>query len=135
MEGIMGQPVHRMRDEFHPGVFKAVVLFAALFVVAAWGFAGRGITDMLLVVVSGFILLSAGLVALLWRTRQRNPRTDLGDRVCELDSFGHWVCRDVETSTGRVRGSTATIEILLPIAAVAVGMVAFAVVVHFAGHA
>jgi hypothetical protein len=119
----------------HPGVFKAIVLLGALFVAAAWGFAGHGITDMLLVVVSGFFFVSVGLVTLLWLTRRRHPRDDWGDRESRLDSFGNWVCRDVETSTGPVRGSIATIETLLPIAAVAVGMVAFAVVVHFAGHA
>jgi nitrogen fixation-related uncharacterized protein len=120
---------------FHPGVFKAIVVLGALYVVAAWGFAGGGITDMLLVVVSGFFLVSIGLVTLLWLTRRRNPRDDWGDRERQLDSFASWVRRDVDTSTGPVRGSIATIETLLPIAAVAVGMVAFAVVVHFAGHA
>ena len=120
---------------FHPGVFKGVVLLGSLFVLAAWGFAGHGITDMLLVVVSGFFFVSMGLVTMLWLTRRRHPRDDLGDRECRTDSFGHWACRDVETSSGRVRGSLATIEVLLPIAAVAVGMMAFAVVVHFAGHA
>jgi hypothetical protein len=120
---------------FHPGVFKGVVLLGALYVLAAWGFAGHGITDMLLVVVSGFIFVSIGLVMLLWLTRRRHPREDWGDHECHTDSFGNWVCRDVETSTGLVRGSIATIEALLPIAAVALGMVAFAVVLHFAGHA
>ena len=36
----MRQPVHRMLGEFHPGVFKAVIVLAALYVLAAWGFAG-----------------------------------------------------------------------------------------------
>jgi hypothetical protein len=134
-EDAMRQPVHHIQGEFHPGVFKAVVLLAALYVLAAWGFAGHGITDMLLAVVSGFFLLSIGLVTLLWRTRRRNPRIDLGDRVGELDSFRSWVGHDVETSTGPVRGSVAMIETLLPIAAVAVGMMAFALVVHFVAHA
>lgn len=120
---------------FHPGVFKGVVLLGALYVLAAWGFAGHGITDMLLVVVSGFFILSIGLVTLLWLTRRRHPRDDWGDREHRTDSFGDWASRDVETSTGRVRGSLATIEVLLPVAAVALGMVAFAVVLHFAGHA
>ena len=120
---------------FHPGVFKAIVGLAVLFVAAAWGFAGGGITDMLLVVVSGFIFVSAGLVTLLWLTRRRHPRDDWGDRERRPDSFGDWARRDVDTSTGPVRGSTALIETLLPIAAVAVGMVAFALVVHFSGHA
>jgi hypothetical protein len=119
---------------FHPGVFKAVVLLGALYVLAAWGVAGHGITDMVLVVVSGFFLVSIGLVTLLWLTRRRHPRDDWGDRDRHTDSFGNWVCRDVDTSTGPVRGSIAAIEVLLPIAAVALGMVAFAVVLHFAGH-
>jgi hypothetical protein len=134
----MDDPVPRIDFRsavFHPGVFKAIVALAILFVLAAWGFAGHGITDMLLVVVSGFFLISIGLLTLLWLTRRRNPRDDWGDRECHQDSFGHWVCRDVDTSTGPVRGSIATVEVLLPIAAVAVGMVALAVVVHFAGHA
>jgi hypothetical protein len=63
---------------FHPGVFKAIVGLAVLFVAAAWGFAGGGITDMLLVVVSGFIFVSAGLVTLLWLTRRRHPRGATG---------------------------------------------------------
>lgn len=120
---------------FHPGVYKAIALLGALYVVAAWGFAGRGITDMLLMVVTGFFLVSIGLVALLGLTRRRHPRDDWGDRESRRDSFDNWVGRDVETSTGPLRGSIATIETLLLIAAVAVGMVAFAVVVHFAGHA
>src|SRR5258708_35192795 len=134
----MNDPVRRAEFEalaFHPGVFKAIVLLGAVFVIAAWGFAGAGITDMLLVVVSGVFFLGAGLVGLLWQTRRRHPRDDWGDREYQVDSFDSWVCRDVETSTGPVRGSIATIETLLPIAAVAVGMMAVAVVIHFAGHA
>ena len=69
----MRQPVYRMHGEFHPGVLKAVLLLAALYVLAAWGFAGRGITDMMLVVVSFFFLLSAGLVTLLWRNSPPQP--------------------------------------------------------------
>jgi hypothetical protein len=103
-------------------------------VLAAWGFAGTGFTDMVLVVVSYVVLVYAGLVLLLWLTRRRHPRPDLGDGE-STDSFGNWTSREVETSTGPVSGSLAAIETLLPIAAVALGMVAFAVVLHFAGHA
>jgi hypothetical protein len=119
---------------FHPGIFKGMLILATLFVVASWGFAGSGFTDMVLAVVSYVFLVAAGLVSVLWLTRRRHPRHDLGDGEA-TDSFGRWIGRDVETSTGPVRGSLAAIETLLPIAAVAVGMMAFAVVLHFAGHA
>jgi len=114
--------------------FKGMLILAGLFVLAAWGFAGGGITDMVLVVVSYVVVVYAGLMLVLWLTRRRHPRLDLGDGE-RTDSFGDWTSRDVEISTGPVRGSLAIVETLLPIAAVAVGMVAFAIVLHFAGHA
>ena len=115
-------------------VFKAMLVLGGVFVLAAWGFAGGGFTDMILVAVSYIILVYAALMTVLWLTRRRHPRPDLGDGE-RTDLFGHWTRREVEISTGPVRGSLAAIETLLPIAAVALGMVAFAVVVHFAGHA
>lgn len=114
--------------------FKGMLILAGLFVLGAWGFAGGGITDLVLVAVSYIVVVYAGLMLVLWLTRRRHPRLDLGDGE-RTDSFGNWTSRDVETSTGPVRGSHAAIETLLPIAAVAVGMVVFAVVLHFAGHA
>ena len=114
-------------------VFKVMLGLAGLFVLAAWSFAGGGLTDAVLAVVSYIILVYTGLMSLLWLTRRRHPRPDLGDGE-RADLFGSWTRREVEISTGPVRGSLAAIETLLPIAAVAVGMVAFAVVLHFAGH-
>jgi hypothetical protein len=134
----MSEPVpgHNLRSgDVHFGVYKAIVVLGALFVLAAWGFAGQGLTDMLLVVVSGFFPVCIGLVSLLWFTRPRDPRDVLGDRPGPRESFGDWAGHDVDTSTGLVRGSIITIEALLPIAAVAIGMVAFALVLHFFGRA
>src|SRR5262249_24978984 len=111
-----------------------MLVLAGLFVLAVWGFAGGGLTDTLLVVVSYIVVGYAPLMTVLGLTRRRHPRPDLGDGE-KPDLFGHWTRREVEISTRSVRGSLATIETLLPIAAVAIGMVAFAVVVHFAGHA
>ena len=48
--------------------------------------------------------------------------------------FGDWASREVHIHTGPLKGLSATIESLIPIAAVAVGMTVFGVVVHFAGH-
>jgi hypothetical protein len=46
-------------------------------------------------------------------------------------SIGGWASRDVEICTGCVKRGTATIEALLPVAAVVIGMMAFGIVVHF----
>jgi len=119
---------------FHPALFKAALVLAGLFVLAAWGFAGSGLGDIVLAVVTYVFLLAAGLVSLLALTRRRHPRPDLDEGPHAGDPFSRWADREVEISTGPVRGALATVETLLPIAAVAVGMVAFAVVLHFAGH-
>src|SRR5262249_48617852 len=122
------------RRELMSLVFKAVLVLAGLFVLAAWGFSGGGLTNVMLAVVSYVVAVYALLMTLLWLTRRRHPRPDLGDAQGP-DMFGQWTRRHVETGTGPVPGKLAAIETLLPIAAVAVGMVAFAVVLHFAGHA
>ncbi len=48
--------------------------------------------------------------------------------------FGDWASRDVDISTGPVKGAIAAVETILPIAAVAVGLTVFGLVVHFAGR-
>ncbi len=95
----------------------------------AWGFAGGGHTGLLLVMVTYVFALSVLLpgALLLARRSQRGRRPDaMGDLP-----FSEWTRRLVETSTGRVKGSEAATELVLPIAAVALGMVAFATVLHF----
>ncbi|MGD9880173.1 MAG: hypothetical protein AB7F22_18205 [Reyranella sp.] len=117
-------------------VFKAMLALVVLFVLAAWGFDGGGITGMTLAVVSYVFLVAVGLVTVLWLTRRRHLHLDAShSHIGAADTFGRWTNREVETSTGPIRGSHAVIQTLLPIAAVAVGMAAFAVVLHFAGHA
>jgi hypothetical protein len=120
---------------FHPALYKVALLLAGLFVLGSWGFAGGGFTDVVLAVVTYVFLVAAGLVSVLALTRRRHPRPDLDEGVKPSDRFELWADREVEISTGRVRGRLATVETLLPMAAVAVGMVAFALVLHFAGHA
>ncbi len=114
---------------FHPGVFKIVACLLGLFVLAAWTFAGGGHTDLLLVMVTyvfGLSVLLPGALLLARRAKQgRRP-----DAVGELP-LGEWARRLVETSTGAVKGSEAATELVLPIAAVAIGMVCFATVLHF----
>src|SRR5258708_35336692 len=88
---------------FHPAIFKGILVLAGLFVLASWGFAGSGVTDMVLAVVSYVFLVAGALVSVLWLTRRRHPRLDLGDGE-RTDSFGSWTSREVEISTGPVRG-------------------------------
>jgi hypothetical protein len=50
----------------------------------------------------------------------------------ENASLREWMSREFEIRRGRLAGADAAIEIFTPIAAVALGMAAFAVVFHLA---
>jgi hypothetical protein len=115
--------------DFHSGVYKIMAGLALWFVLGAWIFAGGGVTDLVLTVVTLFVLVAVGIPLLLGLTqRARRDRDEHGTQ------FGDWVSREVHIHTGPLSGLSATIETTIPIAAVAIGMTVFGVVVHFAGH-
>jgi hypothetical protein len=117
------------RDYVHPVVYMAVIGLALWFVLSAWGFATDGYTDYLLVVVSGFIFAVLALTSALWWLWWKNRRRDANQE--EQESLRAWAAGDLDTWQDRVKGRNAAIEMLLPIAAVAFGMTAFGIVLHF----
>jgi hypothetical protein len=95
-------------------------------------FAGGEDTDYLLVVVSGFIFIAVGLPCILWRGGRSGDEPEAERRSAQ--SFRDWLLADFDTWQGRLPGANAAVEILLPIAAVAFGMTALGIVLHFASH-
>lgn len=115
----------------HPRVYLALIALAVWFVLSAWGFAANGQTKYLLVVISGLIFMAVAIPCVLWWMAYRRADSD-----ASAQSFRDWAARDFETWQDRVRGLNAAIEILTPIVAVAFGMTAFAIVLHWsAAHA
>jgi hypothetical protein len=107
----------------HPFVFAAVVGFGFWMVAAAWFFVdGRGYSDAALAVVTAFLIFAAALPTTLWL---------IGRPKRERRSFDSWANNEVDVWTGRLKGREAAIMAGLPVAAVAVGMTALAIVVHF----
>src|SRR5262245_3498277 len=115
-------------SRFHPLIYMAIVGFGLWFVLAAWGFAGNSHTGYLLAIVSGFFLFAIGLPWMMSRTR--NKRQGGTDDDKQTASLSNWSSGEFETWTGRLRGKSAMIEALLPLAAVAVGMTAFVIVLY-----
>jgi hypothetical protein len=110
-----------------------IIGFTAWFALAVWGFAGGGITDYLLAIVSGFMLMAVGLpliIAHVWR--KHRPADDAAADADAPLSFRDWAAADFGIWDGRLRGAQAAILIALPIAAAAIGMTAFAIVFHVA---
>ena len=124
MENDVNRPVSR---RLHPAVNAAIVGLALLYILAVWiGFAGNGLTDYLLFIASMFVLGALALPLIVFCMWRANRGPDAGREGQE--TFRRWALGDFDTVPGRVRGLTAAVEILLPIAAVSFGMMAFAIV-------
>ena len=88
------------------------------------------VTDYLLAIVNGFLFIALAIPATLalmaYRQRNSDERKSSGDA-----SLREWMTRDFDTWQDRVKGRNAAVEVLLPMAAIAIGMTAFAIVLYF----
>ena len=120
-------PDHSSTDQLPLGVYALVSGFVLWMVIAAWGFAGPGYTSVALTVVTGLLLVAIAIPFLLWRmVRANDPDIE------QPQSLREWSSREFETWQDHQKGVHAATEIVLPIAAAAIGMTAFAIVFHYA---
>jgi len=117
-------------DRFPPLIYVVLVGLVAWMVVAAWGFAGPGYADVALTVVTGLLAIVIAIPFILWRVSRMDP--ERFDNPEKTPGFAEWSSGQFETWQDRVKGSSAATEIILPIAAAAIGMTAFAIVFHYA---
>jgi uncharacterized membrane protein YhaH (DUF805 family) len=119
-----------VRRDIHPAVGLAVVGLTVWLVLAAWaGFSAGGYDDFLLVVVSFFFLIAVAIPVIslpVWR--HHRPAKERPRR----HSLVAWLLSDFDTSSGRLKGSQAAVQILLPIMAVSFGMAAFGIALYVA---
>lgn len=114
-------------SRLHPRVFAMIACLALWLALSVWLFAGAGVTDYLLVIVCGFVFVAVMLPFTLSRIARRD-----GTELDTARTFHDWSESDFDTWQGRLSGSQAATQILLPIAAVAVGMTIFGITLHFA---
>jgi hypothetical protein len=119
-------------EHLHPLIYTAIVGLALWLVLSAWGFAGGYDTDFVLAVVSAFVLIALAIPYTLWRVGRKHQDPDAAGRYGE--SIGYWLSGEFNTWQDRVKATNAAVEVLLPIAAVAFGMTAFAVVLRLTAH-
>ncbi len=115
-------------DSLHPRVNMAIIGLVLMFVAAMWTFFDSDPYGAWLdVVITGLFVIAIAIPALCWLTWRRNTdgATDEGH-----PSFRDWAAGEFDTLTGPVKGANATAEVLLPIAAVAVGMTVLGLVFH-----
>ena len=109
----------------HSRVYLLLVGFAVWFALAVWGFAGGGLSNYLLVIVSGFIFVVVALQLILSRVGRTKSAARNDDNQ---PSLRDWAAGDFDTCQGQLSGAQAALQILLPIAVAALGMTAFGIV-------
>jgi hypothetical protein len=112
----------------HPAVYLAVGALALLFIASAWAFAAPNDVAYLLAIVTGFILAAIGLPFQLWRVRRHGH--DPRDSSLSPRTLTNWLHADFDVWQTRIPGKDAAAAILLPIAAVAIGLFCLAIVLH-----
>ncbi len=120
----------------HPRVYAVLIGLALWFVLWIWSFAGAGVIDYLLVIISGFMLVVVALTLILSRVGHKDRAMD-ADKAQADDkpgAFHDWAASDFDTYQGRLSGFEAAMLILLPIAAAAFGMTAFGIAFLIVEH-
>ena len=124
------QESRRVTANLHPAVYMALVGLTLWLGLAIWGFGYDGQTDYLLAIVNGFLFIALAIPATLalmaYRQRNSDERKSSGGDA----SLREWMTGDFDTWQDRVKGRNAAVEVLLPMAAIAIGMTAFAIVLY-----
>lgn len=116
----------RTHDELHPLIYCSMIGLTIWLVLSVWALFSRGQYEGLtLSVVTFFFVVLVAIPILLWLSWRRHA--DAKEQHGYMPSFDEWISHPFETWTGSLSGREAALQILLPIAAVAVGMTVFGV--------
>ena len=113
-------------DRLHPAVYKFAVGLVLLYIASAWGlFYAAGDPELLLTAVSGLLLFAILIPFALWLTWRRHR---IDDEPARASPFRAWLFGDFETWQGRLKARDAAIDVLLPLAAVAFGLMLIGII-------
>ena len=116
----------------HPAAYEIAVGLVGLFTIAAWlAFDHRNDTELPLAMITVFFVISASVLAIISRLwRKRGP---VSAACRETGTLRHWMSGEFAVWGSRIRGSEALVDMLLPAAAAAFGMVAIGAVFALSG--
>jgi hypothetical protein len=99
-------------------------------VLSVWAFFNRGAyIGLTLAMITLFFVILVAIPVVIWKTWQHNALPEETREPAE--SFDAWASQSFATSTGALSGREAAMQILLPIAAVSIGMTIFGLVFYF----
>ena len=123
-------PSHpRVQESLHPLVYRSMIALTIWLVLSVWAFFDRGAyVGLTLAVVTVFFAIAVAIPVLIWKTWQHNAPAEETREPTE--SFAAWTSQIFATWTGVLSGREAAMQILLPIAAVSIGMFIFGLVFY-----
>ena len=121
-------PAPNLAKRLHPAIYFVIVALAAVFVASAATFAAGDDSYYLIAIACIFICLAMFLPFQLWRVRRHGH--DRRDTSLSHRTFGGWLNAEFDVWQARLSGKDAAVAILLPIAAVTIGMLCLAIVLH-----
>src|ERR1700716_4466999 len=139
----LARPNPRITDRLHPLIYMIIAGLALWFVLSAWVFfGGAGYIELALAVASVLLFMAFAIPFTLWRAgvkaQKADPPPEAGEEFPETfvtwieGAFVTWIEGAFETWTGQQTSASAAVEILLPIAAVALGLMALGIVFELA---
>jgi hypothetical protein len=129
----LARAAERVSNRAHSVIYKAILGFALLFVISAWTFFGKAShMGLILAIVCVLFIMAIGVPYALWRVGEIARRPETTDQPAE--SFAAWTESKFATWTGHQKSVTAAVEILLPFAAVAIGITALGIVFDWAAR-
>jgi len=123
---------HRtVQDHLHPLVYRIVIGLTLWLVLSVWAFFNTGAyVGLALAMITLFFLVIVAIPVVLWVTWLHNAAP--AETRKPVESFRDWESQDFATWTGGLSGREAAMQILLPIAAVSIGMTIFGLVFYLA---
>ena len=87
-------------SRLHAGVYILLIIFSAWFALAVWIFAGRGLTDYLLFIVSGFVFVVVTLQLILSRVGRTAKAGKGNDNWASFRAWAINVARPAQRRAG-----------------------------------
>ncbi len=124
------QDDHATHDGLHPLIYRSMIGLTIWLVLSVWVFFNTGAYGGLtLAVITLFFLIIVAIPVVIWKSWQHNAPPK--ETRTTAESFPAWASQEFSTWTGKLSGREAAAQILLPIAAVSIGMTVFGLVYYF----
>lgn len=116
-----------VNDALHPLVYRTMIALTVWLVLSIWVLFDRGgYVGLAFAMVTLFFVVIVAIPLLLWLAWRK--AADPRDLPHDTNAFRDWAAHDFATWTGDLSGREAAMQILLPLAAVSIGMTIFGLV-------